>query len=61
MNFHLVQGDDFYSKFEDYVELYNANELTIVEIRHELGLNARKAVKYKKKAMQENRIIPKRG
>lgn len=60
MNFNIVKGDDFYSKLDEYAELYNANELTIMEIRAELGLNARKAVKYKAKALEKGLIKPKR-
>lgn len=58
INFNIVEGSDeeYYSKYEEFIEYYNNTDLTVNEIRLKLDLNTYKLKKYREKALEENRL-----
>ena len=63
MNFTIVEGEDphYYDQYEDFVRLYNECRITVGEIRVKLGISLNKYLRYREKALEENKIPSKRG
>ena len=57
LNFKIVDGDDYYDKYDEFIEYYNNEEYGITRIREELGLSSNKYRDYRRKGLRENKII----
>lgn len=53
MKFNIYDGDDYWSDFEEYLELYNRRVLSGDEIRMLLGISQNKLSQYRKRAISE--------
>ena len=58
MNFNIIEGEpeDYWDDYEEFIELYNANELRVTEIRDKLQLSQNKYRRYREHAFKENRL-----
>lgn len=56
VNFTISEGNDYYDKYEEFIDYYNNSNLTINEIRLKLDLNTYKLKKYREKAIIEKRL-----
>lgn len=55
-NFRIIEGDDFYNKYEEWLDLYNNSKLTTKDIVKALGITAHKAKQYRQRAIEEDRL-----
>lgn len=53
-NFRIIEGEDFYNKYEEWLELYNNSKLTTRDIVKTLGITAHKAKQYRQRAIEED-------
>ena len=61
MNFTITSGDnDFLNKEEEFIQLYNAGEITTRKIIERLDLTRNEYRKLRKKCLQEETIIKRR-
>ena len=56
MNFNIKDGENYWNKYDEFIELYNNSNLTILQIRETLKLTSNKYRQYRKKAIKENKI-----
>ena len=59
--FNLSEGGNYWNKYEEYVELYNARTLTLPEIRKKLDISKNKMKQYYDRGIQENQLKIRRG
>lgn len=59
-NFRIVENSQphYLENYERFIELYNDSDLTIKQIEKELGWNWNAYRRAKKRAVEENRLIP---
>lgn len=58
MNFNIIEGDpkDYWDNYEEFIRLYNANELKVTEIKKQLNLTDSEYRRYRRHALKENRL-----
>ena len=58
VNFNVVEGEkeDFWDKYEEFIQQWNNGKLTVKEIRENLGIPVSKYRQYREKALNENRL-----
>lgn len=60
MSFNIIRGDnDYYEKYDLFVKAYN-DGVKVRQIRDDLGLTSRRYQQYKKQALDEGKIKPRR-
>ena len=59
MEFIIVENHlpSYHEGYEEFIRLYNGNELTVHDIRVKLGWNVRTYTRARKKALEEGRIV----
>ena len=59
-NFRIIEGyDNYYDKYKLFVEAYNKG-INVRKIRDNLGLTSHRYQQYKKEALEEGKIKPRR-
>lgn len=63
MNFRVVENapSSWIGKYDNFCDLYNNSDLTVVEIRKKLDLSIRQYTKIRKKALKEGKIVDRRS
>lgn len=58
MKFNLIEGDpeDYWEKYEQFIKLYNNNEIKVTEIKKQLNLTNGEYRRYRRHAIKENRL-----
>lgn len=57
MTFRIIEGVDYYDKYEEFIEAYNNEEILVTDIKNYLGITSAKFQNYYQKAKAENRLI----
>lgn len=61
MNFRIIENhEDYYAKYESFIEQYNNHDKTIDNIVKDLGISNKKYRNYRERALKENKIKPRR-
>ena len=60
IRFRIVDGDDYWCKYEEFVRLYNEGDLTVNEIFNKLKMTNRRFDNYRKRGFSENRLKSRR-
>lgn len=61
MTFKIIEGVDYYDKYEEFIEAYNNEEILVRDIKNVLGITSAKFQNYYQKAKAENRLIKRSG
>lgn len=62
VNFNIIENyQESNETYERFIELYNEDILTITEIQKLLDLSSNRYLKFRKKAIQENKLTIQRG
>ena len=58
MKFNLIEGDpeDYWEKYEQFIKLYNDNQIKVTEIKKRLNLTNGEYRRYRRHAIKENRL-----
>ena len=60
IQFNIINGENYWNKYEEYIQLYNNPNITVKEIFKKLKISNRRFNNYHKKAIKENRITNRR-
>ena len=55
--FRIVDGENYWSKYERFVELYNDHTLSVDEVHKKLEISKNKLNAYRKRGFDEDRLI----
>ena len=55
--FTIVDGENYWSKYERFVELYNDHTISVDEVYKKLEISKNKLDAYRKRGFDENRLI----
>lgn len=57
-NFNIVEEDaeDFWDKYEEFIQHWNEGKLKVKEIQENLGIPVSKYRQYRERALNENRL-----
>ncbi len=58
--FRIVNGEDYWCKYEEFIQLYNESDLTVKEIFNKLKMTNKRFNNYRKKGFKENRLKSRR-
>lgn len=61
MTFKIIEGIDYYDKYEEFIEAYNNEEILVRDVKNNLGISSAKFQNYYQKAKAENRLIKRSG
>lgn len=55
--FTISDGENYWNKYEKFVELYNDDTLTVNEVFEKLKISKNKLTAYRKRGFDEDRLI----
>ena len=60
INYNVIEGENYWNKYEDFLKLYNDSPLNTKEIREYLQITSNKYQQYREREIEESRL-KKRG